>query len=82
MTPAPTIDALLTRLRAALRTRSFTKRSLAAASGLHPNTLLGCEGDGWNPSLHTLRKIEAQLLAAAPQNVPELGGSETGGMGQ
>jgi DNA-binding XRE family transcriptional regulator len=51
------------RLRLALRRPGFTKKQLAQDAGLHPNTLLGCESDDWNPTLNTLRAIEKHLPA-------------------
>jgi DNA-binding XRE family transcriptional regulator len=33
--------------------------SLATKAGLHRNTLYGCEGDRWNPTFETLKKLAA-----------------------
>ncbi len=55
------ITNMIERLRAALKQPGFTKRGLAEDAGIHPNTLLGCENDGWNPTLETLKKIEPHL---------------------
>jgi DNA-binding XRE family transcriptional regulator len=55
------------RLRAALRRPGFTKKQLAQDAGLHPNTLLGCESDDWNPTLNTLKAIEPHLPADEPE---------------
>lgn len=54
------------RLRLALRRPGFTKKQLAHDAGLHPNTLLGCESDDWNPTLNTLKAIEPHL----PEDLP------------
>ncbi|MGL4834317.1 MAG: hypothetical protein ACRCXH_07900 [Shewanella sp.] len=48
-------------LRIALRQPGFTKRKLAKDAKIHPNTLLGCERDDWNPTANTLRAIEPHL---------------------
>ena len=48
-------------LRTALKTKAFTKADLARKANLHPNTLLGCEQDTWNPRLDTMLKIEPHL---------------------
>lgn len=48
-------------LRRALKTPGFTKKALAEKAGLHPNTLLGCEQEDWNPTANTLRAIEPHL---------------------
>lgn len=52
---------ILERLRAAIRQPGITKKGLAEKAGIHPNTLLGCELDTWNPTLNTLRAIEPHL---------------------
>lgn len=49
------------RLRAALKLPGFTKKGLAAKANIHPNTLLGCESDEWNPTANTLKSIEPHL---------------------
>jgi hypothetical protein len=51
-------------LRRALKMPGFTKKGLAELAGLHPNTLLGCELDDWNPTANTLRAIEPHLPRA------------------
>jgi DNA-binding XRE family transcriptional regulator len=55
------------RLRAALKLPGITKKDLAHKAGLHPNTLLGCESDDWNPTLNTLKAIEPHLPADEPE---------------
>mgnify|MGYP000235821019 CR=1 FL=1 len=54
-------------LRAALKRPGFTKKALAAKANLHPNTLLGCEKDSWNPQASTLKAIEPFLPSDAGQ---------------
>lgn len=56
------------RLRAALKQPGFTKKDLAHRAGLHPNTLLGCETDEWNPTLNTLKAIEKHLPTELEQD--------------
>lgn len=58
------VTDLIQQLRTALKQPGFTKKGLAEKAGLHPNTLLGCEGDEWNPTANTLRAIEPHLPAA------------------
>lgn len=55
------VTNMVERLRAALKEPGFTKRALAEKAGIHPNTLLGCEGADWNPTLATLKAIEPHL---------------------
>jgi DNA-binding XRE family transcriptional regulator len=55
------INDSIERLRAALKMSGFTKRALAKRASIHPNTLLGCEGEDWNPTLATLRAIDVHL---------------------
>lgn len=55
------VNDTIHRLRAALNMSGFTKKALARQCGLHPNTLLGCEGEDWNPTLTTLRALEEAL---------------------
>ena len=55
------VTDLIQQLRTALKQPGFTKRALAEKAGLHPNTLLGCESDEWNPTANTLRAIEPHL---------------------
>lgn len=55
------VTDMIERLRAALRQPGFTKKDLARKASLHPNTLLGCEGADWNPTLATLKAIEPHL---------------------
>jgi DNA-binding XRE family transcriptional regulator len=62
------VTELIERLRGALKTPGFTKRHLAQVAGLHPNTLLGCESDDWNPTANTLRAIEPHLPAIERQD--------------
>lgn len=60
------VNDTIERLRAALKQPSFTKRALAKKAEIHPNTLLGCESDEWNPKLATLRAIEPHLPSDEP----------------
>jgi transcriptional regulator with XRE-family HTH domain len=55
------VNDTIEQLRAALKQPGFTKKDLAGKAGLHPNTLLGCENDNWNPTLATLKAIEPHL---------------------
>lgn len=55
------VNDTIHRLRAALNMSGFTKKALAKQCSLHANTLLGCEGDAWNPTLATLRALDAWL---------------------
>lgn len=55
------ISDTIERLRDALKRPGFTKKLLAEKASIHPNTLLGCESDNWNPTLSTLRAIEPHL---------------------
>lgn len=55
------VNDTIEQLRRALRLPGFTKKGLAEKAGLHPNTLLGCESDDWNPTAKTLRAIEPHL---------------------
>lgn len=55
------ITATIERIRAHLKQPGVTKKGLAEKAGLHPNTLQGIEGHGWNPSAATLIALEAQL---------------------
>lgn len=57
----PMVNDTINHIRAALKLPGVTKKGLAAKAGLHPNTLLGCENDGWNPTASTLRALEPHL---------------------
>lgn len=59
------VTETIEQLRAALRLPGFTKKSLAKAAGIHPNTLLGCEREDWNPTANTLKAIEPHLPTKA-----------------
>lgn len=48
------------RVRYALK-QGDTPASLARKAGLHRNTLYGCEGEHWNPTLDTLTKLAPHL---------------------
>ena len=50
------------RVRYALK-HGETPASLAKKADLHRNTLYGCEGEGWNPTLATLNKLAPHLPA-------------------
>lgn len=54
---ASTID----RIRLHLRKPGITKKALAEAAGLHPNTLQGVEAPNWNPTAATLIALEAHV---------------------
>lgn len=49
------------RVRFAIQENGESHASLARKAGLHRNTLYGCEREGWNPSLDTLRKLAPHL---------------------
>lgn len=66
------VNDTIHRLRAALSMSGFTKKALAKECGLHANTLLGCEGDEWNPTLTTLRSLEAALPSWAEIEAKQL----------
>lgn len=51
----------ITRIREHLQKPGVRKGAFALAAGLHPNTLIGIDDEGWNPSADTLLKLEAQL---------------------
>jgi 3,4-dihydroxy 2-butanone 4-phosphate synthase/GTP cyclohydrolase II len=57
------INDTIERIRAHLKSPSITKKALAEAAGLHPNTLQGIEEPGWNPSAATLIALEGQIPA-------------------
>lgn len=58
---SPAIDQSIMRIRSHLQSPGVTKRGLADAAGVHPNTLQGVERPDWNPTAGTLRALEAQL---------------------
>lgn len=57
----PMINEAITRIREHLQKPGVTKRDVALAAGLHPNTLIGMERDDWNPSANTLIALEAAI---------------------
>lgn len=54
-------------VRSHIACRGVTRSAFAVQCGLHPNTLLHCERDDWNPSLSTLRAVEEYFLRGTPQ---------------
>lgn len=60
------VTETIARLRAALKRPGFTKKELARRASIHPNTLLGCESDEWNPTANTLKALEPHLPAEEP----------------
>lgn len=50
--------ATIEQVRAYLQIRGNTKKGLAEAAKLHPNTLQGVEDASWNPSYDTLVALE------------------------
>lgn len=58
------ITSIPERVRYALE-QGETPAGLAKKANLHRNTLYGCEREGWNPTLDTLRKL-APLLPELP----------------
>ena len=62
------------RVRAAVATGEITKSGLARAAGLHANSLRDVDGDDWNPTAETLRKLEEWIAhgsTASPLATPE-----------
>lgn len=57
------IATTIERIRAHLKQPGVTKKGLASAAGLHPNTLQGVDDAGWNPSAATLIALERQIPA-------------------
>lgn len=64
--PAMVIDRALKKIRKTFLLSGMTKRELATKAGLHPNTLLNMESDEWEPTVATLKKIEAVLFNNKP----------------
>lgn len=60
---APTSLTLVARIRAYARNRGWAKSRLAAEAGLQDTTLRHFDEAGWNPTLLTLRKLEAIIPA-------------------
>lgn len=58
------VNDSIERIRAHLRNPGVTKKGLAEAAGLHPNTLQGIEEPSWNPSAATLIALEAHVPPA------------------
>lgn len=50
-------------VRSFLQVRGNTKKALAEAAKLHPNTLQGVEDANWNPSYDTLLALEPLVAA-------------------
>lgn len=69
-----TLDSIraetIERIRAYVQLSGVTKKGLAEDAGLHPNTLIGMEDSGWNPTLKTLMALEAQLPPAHETEAP------------
>ncbi|QMW23517.1 3,4-dihydroxy-2-butanone-4-phosphate synthase [Sandaracinobacteroides saxicola] len=53
---------LIGRIRRLVTEGGMSKSGLARAAGLHANTLRELEGEGWNPTAETLRKLESFLF--------------------
>lgn len=52
------VDELISEIRAWLDQPGNSKAELARLAELHRNTLLGCDKEGWNPTLEIVRKVE------------------------
>jgi ribosome-binding protein aMBF1 (putative translation factor) len=55
---------VIERIRAAVSAKAITKGELAKKAKLHPNTLIGIEDAGWNPTAATLIALERHLPKA------------------
>lgn len=64
-------NSLIARVRAFAASKNWKPAKFAKAAGLHTNTLRNFDSDDWNPTLDTLRKLEAVIErdgANAPSN--------------
>lgn len=59
------VENLIIDIREWLGAPGNSKAKLARLTGLHRNTLLGCDRDDWNPTLDVLRKIEPHVRDAS-----------------
>jgi len=57
----PTVEAVVTRIRAFVSETGIAPATLAKRSGLSPNALAGMKDDNWSPTVRTLQAIEAQI---------------------
>lgn len=53
------IDQSIERVRAFARQERISKSRLASMAGMRDTTLRGFWDAGWNPRVHTLRRLEA-----------------------
>ncbi|MEY4055644.1 MAG: hypothetical protein RL519_979 [Pseudomonadota bacterium] len=60
------LDGFIIDIREWLGMPGNSKAKLARLTGLHRNTLLGCDRDDWNPTLDVLRKIEPHVRDWSP----------------
>ncbi|EIZ80147.1 3,4-dihydroxy-2-butanone 4-phosphate synthase [Novosphingobium sp. Rr 2-17] len=56
-------DTMIDRVRRLIVDGGMSKAGLARAAGLHANTLRDCTEPDWNPTAHTLSKLERVLFA-------------------
>lgn len=73
------IETLLQRVRSHLASPGVTKAGLAAAAGLHPNTLRDADSPDWNPKLETLKALEPHLPAPSRSEWPVASATKDGG---
>lgn len=64
------VSDTIERIRAYVRQSGVTKKGLAEAAGLHPNTLQGIDDPDWNPSAATLIALEARLPSTPSTQEP------------
>jgi len=57
-----TVDATISRIRAFAAKKGWKPSRFAVEVGLHRNSLLGMNREGWSPSLTTLRTLEQFIL--------------------
>lgn len=60
-TPARTIDQAIARVRAYAAHRNWKKSRFAAEAGIPDTTLRGFNDLNWNPTVDTLRRLEAMI---------------------
>jgi hypothetical protein len=68
---SPNIDAAIIRIRAFAQANAWGKCRLAVEAGINITTLRNFDKPGWNPTVETLRKIEA-IIPADFECPPEL----------
>lgn len=54
-------NALISRVRSFAAEKGWKPARFARTAGLHPNTLRNFDNEAWNPTLETLRKLEAVI---------------------